>query len=92
MIPGFKERKTAVVNLDDPAATRILQSAKCATLTYGVEGGNGGFAGLQVDVKASGGEVSPFMALPVTWLALPITGMFNVYNVLGAVGAALAED
>ncbi|SEO37236.1 UDP-N-acetylmuramoyl-L-alanyl-D-glutamate--2,6-diaminopimelate ligase [Propionispora vibrioides] len=86
-----KERKTAVVNLDDPAAKRILQSAKCATLTYGVKAATADLRALQVDVKASGVSFTVRGPAGDIDLALPITGLFNVYNVLGAVGAALAE-
>ena len=86
-----KERKTAVVNLDDPAAKRILQSAKCVTLTYGVKAATADLRALQVDVKASGVSFTVHGPAGDIDLALPITGLFNVYNVLGAVGAALAE-
>lgn len=85
-----KSGKTAVINTDDPAAPVIGKHAKCRQLTYGVKN--------QADLHAINAEVrSDGVAFAVEGyreltLDLRITGIFNVYNVLGAIGAALAEN
>lgn len=85
-----KDNKTAIVNLDDPYGKDILKVCKCQTLTYGVE--------QDVDLKASQVKVElkhssfdiagPFGKVS---LKMNITGLFNVYNTLAAIGAAHAE-
>ncbi len=88
--PGAKTHKTAVVNADDPAAAAILAACGCRRLTYGVER-PADLTAAAIDVRARGASFtvkSPHGDLP---LDLKITGIFNVYNVLAAVGAACAE-
>ena len=85
-----KDNKTAVINIDDPHADEILKATSCKVLTYGVEkdadlkGSN-----LQVGLKSSSFDVvGPFVSVS---LHMHITGLFNVYNTLAAIGAAHAE-
>jgi UDP-N-acetylmuramoyl-L-alanyl-D-glutamate--2,6-diaminopimelate ligase len=89
--PGAtKANKAAVVNTDDPAAPAMLAACGCRQLTYGVEK-PADLAATAISVQARGASFTvkgPFGDLP---LALKITGVFNVYNVLAAVGAALVE-
>lgn len=89
--PGAtKQNKAAVVNTDDPAAADMLAACACRRITYGVEK-PADLTAAAIDVRARGASFTvqgPFGDLP---LALKITGVFNVYNVLAAVGAALAE-
>jgi UDP-N-acetylmuramoyl-L-alanyl-D-glutamate--2,6-diaminopimelate ligase len=85
-----KMGKAAIINADDTAATFILAKTACKTITYGIhnhvdlqaKNANIQAAGTRFDIQGS------FGVLP---LQLKITGLFNVYNVLSAVGAALAE-
>ncbi|MBF1325793.1 MAG: UDP-N-acetylmuramoyl-L-alanyl-D-glutamate--2,6-diaminopimelate ligase, partial [Megasphaera micronuciformis] len=88
--PPVKKNKTAVINIDDPHADEILKATSCKVLTYGVEkdadlkGSN-----LQVGLKSSSFDVvGPFVSVS---LHMHITGLFNVYNTLAAIGAAHAE-
>ena len=83
-----KENKTAVVNIDDPWSKDILNACHCKVLTYGVEkdadlkGSN-----LKVELKKSSFDVvGPFVNVH---LNMNITGLFNVYNTLAAIGAVL---
>jgi len=85
-----KDNKTAIVNIDDPYGKDILGVCKCKVLTYGVEkeadlkGAN-----LKVELKSSSFDVTgPFGSVS---LHMQITGLFNVYNTLAAIGAAHAE-
>ena len=88
---GVKKNKTAVVNADDEAGATMLEHAHCRHLTYGIENA----ASLQaanVEVLASGASFTLQEAfLGEIHLNLHITGIFNVYNVMAAVGAAIAE-
>ena len=88
---GVKEGKTAVVNIDDAASTTMLEHAKCQHLTYAIEK-EADLRATDILVHANGAEFvlnhKSFGKMP---LKLHITGIFNVYNVMSAVGAALAE-
>ncbi|MBE6073392.1 MAG: UDP-N-acetylmuramoyl-L-alanyl-D-glutamate--2,6-diaminopimelate ligase [Selenomonas ruminantium] len=88
---GVKEGKTAVVNIDDAAGKTMLAHAACQQLTYAI-GQPADLRATDVDVLASGANFTLNHAdLGKMALKLHITGIFNVYNVMSAVGAALAE-
>ena len=87
---AVKNGKTAVVNIDDPAGACMLEHADCRHMTYAINN-EADLKAENIDVLANGAEfdiITRFGALP---LKLKITGIFNVYNVMAAVGAALAE-
>ena len=88
---GVKENKTAVVNADDEAGKTMLEHAHCRHLTYGIDN-KAALQATNVEVLASGANFT----LTEEFLGemdfkLHITGIFNVYNVMAAVGAAIAE-
>ena len=83
---GTKFNKTAVINLDDAAGEFMLEHTLCDKITYGIEK-NCDLRAVDVDVKASGTTFS----VGDMKLNLHVTGIFNVYNVLAAIGATLAE-
>jgi len=85
-----KGGKTAVVNIDDAAAPAMLQSADCRHITYGVSH-SADLKAENIDVKASGAAFTVTGPFGVLSLNLKITGVFNVYNTLAAIGAAIAE-
>ncbi|WP_037353005.1 UDP-N-acetylmuramoyl-L-alanyl-D-glutamate--2,6-diaminopimelate ligase [Selenomonas sp. FC4001] len=88
---GVKENKTAVVNADDEAGKTMLEHAKCRHLTYGIEN-KASLQATNVEVLASGANFTLTEEfLGKLDLQLHITGIFNVYNVMAAVGAAIAE-
>lgn len=82
--------KTAVVNGDDPAGETMLEHAHCGHLTYGLKGETD-LRGENVRVLPRGSEFSLSGSFGAMELRLRITGIFNVYNVMAAAGAALAE-
>ena len=89
---GVKQGKTAVVNIDDKAGAFMLEHAKCDHLTYAIDAPQATLRAEDIDVRADGARftlVHP--PLGRMELSLHITGIFNVYNVMSAVGAALAE-
>ena len=88
---GVKENKTAVVNADDEAGRTMLEHAACRHLTYGIEN-QAALQATNVEVLASGANFTLNEEfLGKMDLQLHITGIFNVYNVMAAVGAAIAE-
>ena len=88
---GCKQGKTAVVNIDDAAGATMLAHAECQHLTYAIEKAADRRA-TDILVHANGAEfVLHHESFGEMKLSLHITGIFNVYNVMSAVGAALAE-
>lgn len=90
---GVKTGKTAVINIDDKLASgTMLEHAKCEHLTYAIDNEQADLRATDIHVHANGAEFTlnhkSFGKMP---LQLHITGIFNVYNVMSAVGAALAE-
>ena len=84
---GCKQGKTAVVNIDDAASATMLAHAKCDHLTYAIEK-EADLRATDILVHANGAE---FVLHHESFISLHITGIFNVYNVMSAVGAALSE-
>ena len=89
---GVKNGKTAVVNIDDAAGKVMLEHAKCRHITYAIDK-KADLRATAINVLASGANFTlnneAFGKMP---LKLHITGIFNVYNVMSAAGAALAEN
>ncbi len=87
---NVKPGKTAVVNIDDAAGQTMLEHAGCQQITYAIHQA----ADLQaqdIHVHAGGADFTIAGSFGRMELKLQITGIFNVYNVMSAVGAALAE-
>ncbi|MBQ7704306.1 MAG: UDP-N-acetylmuramoyl-L-alanyl-D-glutamate--2,6-diaminopimelate ligase [Selenomonadaceae bacterium] len=76
-----------VVNVDDAAGAVMLQNASCQKITYSIEK-NSDFRAENVDVHAGGTSFN----VGNLNLNLHLTGKFNVYNALSAVGVARAEN
>lgn len=87
---NVKSGKTAVINIDDPVADFMLSSANCTKMTYGVQK-RADLLATDIKIEADGAKFVICTPQGNISLSLNITGLFNVYNVLGAVGASLAE-
>lgn len=85
---GRKQNKTTVINVDDEASAEILKHCLCKKITYGIKN-SADLHGTEINLRADGMN---FKIRDELNLSLHITGLFNVYNVLAAVGAALAEN
>ena len=87
---GNKTNKNAVFNMDDPSSAIIKARTKARTWTYG-KGEENDIHPLRFTVAPKHMQLA--LATPVGEmdLELKITGEFNVYNVMSAVGAMLAE-
>lgn len=85
-----QSKKCAVVNIDDPYGRRIAADLVSASLTFGRsdEAEIRPADGFAIDVRGLHGTVrTPWGNLTV---ASPLLGLPNLYNWLGAIGAALA--
>jgi UDP-N-acetylmuramoyl-L-alanyl-D-glutamate--2,6-diaminopimelate ligase len=86
---GAPPPRFAAVNADDPTAPRLAIAPETELMTYGLAPGaavrasnvSAAAGGLRFDLQAQGRTVA---------VRSPLTGMFNVYNVLAACSAALA--
>ncbi len=85
-----KENKTAVANIDDAAGSFMLEHASCRKITYSIEQ-PAAVRALDISVRSGGASFTLQGDFGEMSLQLRITGIFNVYNVMAAVGAALAE-
>lgn len=83
---GMKVNKNAVINFDDAAGEIMAEHTLCNKITYGIKN-NCDLRAVDVDVKAEGTNFK----VGDMELNLHVTGIFNVYNVLAAIGATLAE-
>ncbi len=89
-VGNIKANKNAVINIDDEASKAMLANTKCKVLTYGVHN-DSDIKAVDINVLASGANFTTTGDFGCIPLQLKITGVFNVYNVMGAIGAALAE-
>ena len=92
---GRKQNKTAIVNVDDEAGKEILRHCRCKTITYGLKNPADLRADeVQCEMRNAQCVIKNKFLIPNSsfHIALNITGLFNVYNVLAAFGAATAEN
>ena len=87
---GSKGNKNSIVNVDDEHAEKILSHSLCNKITYSIKNDSDLHAA-DVDVRADGTKFKIRSQFGVMNLNLHVTGIFNVYNVLAAVGAMIAE-
>jgi len=85
-----KGNKSAVINIDDAASAVMLEHTTCSCLTYAIHKASD-LRASAINVLAKGANFTIAGVFGTMDLKLKITGIFNVYNVLSAVGAALAE-
>ena len=87
---GSKPGKHAVFNMDDPSSAIIKARTQVPCLTYGKDSSNDLYP-LSFKVEAKQMQLSLHTPAGQMDLELKITGEFNVYNVMSAVAAMLAE-
>jgi UDP-N-acetylmuramoyl-L-alanyl-D-glutamate--2,6-diaminopimelate ligase len=79
-----------VVNLDDPYGARLAAEFPEAS-TYALEDGRARYRAADVVTGLAGSDFTLVSAAGEHRLHSPLTGRFNIYNVLGALAAALAQ-
>lgn len=86
-----KQHKTAIINSDDEFGGKIMmEHTHCDLITYGIKH-DATLRAEHLDVKASGTSFDLEYNGHEMHFDIKLIGMFNVYNVLGVIGAALAE-
>lgn len=86
-----KSNKNAVINLDDELGSKtMIEHTKCNLITYGIKN-DALLKAENVEIKASGASFDVKYKDDCVHFDLKVTGMFNVYNILGVIGVALAE-
>ena len=89
---GTKVGKTAVLNADDAARETMRAYTHCPIISYGMEN-DADLMAKDVHLAQDGMELTlMYDGAQLAQLHIGITGLFNVYNVLAAVGVALAEN
>ena len=89
---GTKVGKTAVLNADDAASEIMRAHTHCPIISYGMEN-DADLMAKDLHLAQDGMELTlMYDGAQVAQLHIGITGLFNVYNVLAAVGVALAEN
>lgn len=88
---AVKEKKSAIINIDDKASEVMLQNADCQAITYAVKDNKALLQAHNIHVGSKGTTFELIGDFGAVALQVKITGIFNVYNILSAVGGALAE-
>jgi UDP-N-acetylmuramoyl-L-alanyl-D-glutamate--2,6-diaminopimelate ligase/murE/murF fusion protein len=88
---AVKQGKTAIVNIDDEASEKIIKSTACQVISYSINK-DSDLQAQHTDVHSGGTSFTVTGSFGEMPLNLKITGLFNVYNVLAAIGAAKAEN
>lgn len=87
---GDKANKNAVFNMDDSSSAVIRARTKVNAITYG-KGHDNDIYPLSFTVEPKHMQLLLHTPAGEMDLELKITGEFNVYNVMGVIGAMLAE-
>ena len=83
---GSKQNKNAIINFDDDAGKFMAEHTTCNKISYGIEK----ISDLRAENVKISADGTNFNVGDLN-LNLHVTGIFNVYNVLAAIGATLAE-
>ena len=82
---------TVVANADDANMAYVLQDATIKTLTFGIRSGDLRAEDISYDSEGKAHFKVMYHGKPLTELSLQVPGEFNIYNALGAIGAALSS-
>jgi UDP-N-acetylmuramoyl-L-alanyl-D-glutamate--2,6-diaminopimelate ligase len=93
ILPAAGKRRPGkmIINGDDPWGQRILKEANCSGVIFGLQEGSD-VRGEIVSLTAEGIKAIIHDVQGVQAISSPLIGRFNLYNVLAAVGAAMALD
>ncbi|MDU4959744.1 MAG: UDP-N-acetylmuramoyl-L-alanyl-D-glutamate--2,6-diaminopimelate ligase [Sporomusaceae bacterium] len=87
-----KPGKTAVINLDDAAAGVMISHAACPVISYAINDATAAIKASDIRITAKGASFEVGGSFGRQRLSLKLTGDFNVYNAMAAIGAAIAEN
>ena len=87
----IKKNGTAVINRDEKNASKIIKVAGGRAITYGLRGNTDVRADIKrADLNGSSFTVHMKKIDKTIFINTPLAGEHNVYNILAAIGAALA--
>ncbi|MFA4905308.1 MAG: UDP-N-acetylmuramoyl-L-alanyl-D-glutamate--2,6-diaminopimelate ligase [Candidatus Margulisiibacteriota bacterium] len=92
----LKESGIAIVNVDDPYSKQVAEEVAGEVLFYGVKEAKHEMRSTkqsEFDIKLKSYDIkldSMQVVIDTTMLKTPLTGMFNIYNILAAFQAGLA--
>lgn len=81
--------KAAVINVDDPSAAAMMEPCRMPIITYGIKN-TAAVTARDITITAQGASFTGYMGDTRLPLHLHLTGRFNVYNTLAAIGVAQA--
>lgn len=81
----------AVLNADDPASHDYAKLTSAQTITYGIEDLTADVRAEAIEMSSKGTRFNCVTFRGTAEVNMRLVGRFNVYNVLGAIAAALAE-
>ena len=84
-----KKHKKAVINVDDPYASWMLQASKVPTITYGITHPEADLKAADIVLKQNGCQFDVSYQGKTCKIFIPLIGMFNIYNSLAAIATAL---
>lgn len=85
----FYNSKRAVVNGDDPYASRIMDGLTIPITTFGIRD-RADISASDIDITTDGVQFDLHTPEGDVLMRLPIPGLFSVFNAMGAAGMALA--
>ena len=85
----FEISKTAVLNLDDPSYNDIVSDIKIPYVSYSTVNNSATFTAKDIRFKPEYSEFYILLNGSISKLKIPISGKFNLYNALCALGAAI---
>jgi UDP-N-acetylmuramoyl-L-alanyl-D-glutamate--2,6-diaminopimelate ligase len=86
-----KQKKFSVINIDDPAGRELAGKAAGKVVTYGLTEGCDVYAS-GITLSRAGTDFSITACGQTVLFKTKLIGMYNVYNVLGAVACAFCQD
>ena len=87
---AVKKNKHAIINLDDPAGRFMLEQTQAQAITYAIEQ-SADLQAVEVTIRPEGCRFRIVGKFGDFTVQSRLTGRFNVYNLLAAIGVALAE-
>ena len=85
----FRQCRTAVLNLDDPAGRWYRERVSCPVFTYSENKAGAGLSARNIRLFPSHVEFEALTLGQLSRVYLPIPGGFSIYNALAALAAGL---
>lgn len=91
LFSDLSPRNRAVINIDDPYGKRLTRMTKNSLYTYGLNS-DADLRGKNVHLSMEGIEFDALTPAGPVHIKSGLVGIYNVYNILAAIGAALSFD